>query len=503
MAGTKKDVFVDIAVIGAGLTGLMYAHVARQKGYRVALIEKHFKVGGYATNFSRAKRTLTFDCSQHKITGIGPEGNVRNALERCGLWDKIPFEYYQGLSTVRIAGKQYELPASYPDLKSYLYATFPQSKVGLDTFFHDVETHGYQNYMFARMALGEYELNRDLLGGSRQLSKITAKTYFESIFADRDLIIIFSAIAANLGAVAQEIDALYFLHFAYTFLTTGTGWVTGTSQSLSDTIAKTYEDNGGEIYLKESAESLVIENQEVQYLDTNRYRFHTNQVVATCCPHIVHQIATPGSLGPKFQSQLDKLEFGYGNFTVYLGLDQSPESLGLTRSEYLLENPATQHRTSEAIQGDERYNDFTVGVTNYHYLDPKMGPIIQIIALDHKGPWFELDRKSYKQEKARIAELLVQRVLREFPQLEGHIAYQEASTPKTNHRYTNSPEGSAFGYKALPGRNLRFLQRPKVNGLSFVGTWVSGAGYEPAICLGFTHAYLLPEKQAQPMALAS
>jgi all-trans-retinol 13,14-reductase len=502
MPGPKKDVFVDIVVIGAGLTGLMYAHVARQKGYRVALLEKHFKVGGYATNFMRAKRSLVFDCSQHKITGIGPTGNVRNALQRAKLWDKITFEPYQDLSTIRIAGKQYELPAPYPELKAYLYETFPNSATGLDTFFNDVETHGRQNYMFARMALGEYELDRDLLGPSRQLSKITAKSYFNSLFKDEDLVTIFSSIAVNLGAVAQEIDALYFLHFAFTFLTTGIGWVKGTSQSLSNTIAEAYEDNGGEIYLRESAESLKIEQGQVQYVETSRYRFHSNQVVATCCPHIIHQISTPESLGPKFETNLNKLKFGYGNFTVYLALDQSPESLGFTRSEYLIENPNTQHRTEEELAGDDRYQNFTIGLTNYHYLDPKMGPIVQIIVLDHKGPWFELDRKSYKEEKERVANILVSRMIKEFPQLEGHITYQEASTPKTNHRYTHSPEGSAFGYKALPGRNLRFLQRPKVDGLSFVGTWVSGAGYEPALCLGFTHAYLLPDKEQDSLALA-
>lgn len=495
MPKPKKQIETDIVVIGAGLTGLMYANVARQKGYRVALVEKHFKVGGYATNFVRAKRSLVFDCSQHKITGIGPHGNVRNALIRAGLWDKLQFEYYTDLTTVRVGGKEYRLPAAYSPLKQYLLEQFPASKKGLTTFFSDVESHGRQNYMFARMALGEYELNRELLGGSRKLSKRTAKEYFESLFCDEDLVIIFSAIAVNLGAVAQEIDALYFLHFAFTFLSTGAGWVKGTSQSLSDTLSNEFRKLGGEIFLKQCVEHIEVQNDEIQWVDTTRYRFHTKRVVATCCPHLLPKLTDPGVLGDRFENNLSKLEFGYGNFTVYLGLDQAPESLGVTRSEYLIESKSTAWRTHEELHSDARYDKFTLALTNYHYLDSAMGPILQIIVLDHKGRWFDLSRSDYKVEKERVTELLVERMLEEFPQLRGHITYRESSTPKTNQRYTNSPEGSAFGYKAIPGRNLRFLQNPKVQGLSFVGTWVSGAGYEPAICLGFTSAYLLPNKE--------
>ena len=78
----KRELDADIVVIGAGLSGLMYGIVAAQKGYRVAVVEKHFKPGGYATNFARERQKYVFDCSLHKITGLGPEGNMRNALIR-------------------------------------------------------------------------------------------------------------------------------------------------------------------------------------------------------------------------------------------------------------------------------------------------------------------------------------------------------------------------------------------------------------------------------------
>lgn len=493
----KRELEVDIVIIGAGLSGLMYGIVAAQKGYRVAVVEKHFKPGGYATNFARERQRYVFDCSLHKITGLGPQGNLRDALKRAKLWDKLEFHFYGQLSCIVVGERRYEIPADPAELRRRLLAWFPASRAGVEQFFEDMNTHGRQNYMFARMALGEYALERQLLERSRELSRMRAKAYFSTLFQDPDLVLIFSTLAINLGVVAEDADALYYLHFAYTFLTQGAAYVTGSSQSLSNALAAELERLGGGVYLKERVEAVAVSDGAIASVETRTCLFRTASVVATCAPQVLESVVHPaGALGTGFRSKLESLELGYGAFSVYLALDTPPARLGLEQSEYLVSDSEVRDLAPEERESDARYLRLPLGITNYHKLDPSLGCIVVMTVLDHAARWFELEKPEYKREKARVMALLLERALRSFPGLAGHILMQEASTPRTNQRYTSSPGGSAFGFKAVPGRNVRFLQRPAVRGLSFCGTWVSGAGYEPALCLGFTQATLLPDAAA-------
>ncbi len=494
MAKEKVEYECDIVVIGAGLCGLTFANTAAMRGWNVAVVEKHFKPGGYATNFERNKGEYTFDCSQHKITGIGPDGNMRDALTRAGLWDKIDFKLYTDLTCVIIEDKRYEFPVEYAGIKKKTYEYFPEDKEGIDQFFADIESHGMQNYMFARMALGEYKLNTDLLSESRKLSKRTAKEYFESLFSNPHLTIIWSTIASNLGCLPEEADALYFLHFAYTFLSTGVGYVQGTAQSLANNLAKEAEARGVRFFYSEEVQNIHVKDGAVDSVETKRSIIRSPEVVATCAPQVVRKTITEGTLGPKFDEKIAKLQVGLSSFINYLALDVPPEELGFKRSEYFLTTLQGIHLSNDEKQTDKRYQYWPILITNYHKLDPSLGNILQVTSHDIAGNWFELDRLQYREEKKRISDIIMGRFFEEFPQVRGHIEFHDMSSPKTNYKYTRSPEGAAYGFKATPGRNVRFLQKPRVQGLQFVGTWVNGAGYEPAVCLGFTYAYLRPEK---------
>lgn len=51
------------------------------------IFEKHFFIGGYATNFKR--KGYNFDVSLHGIGGLQEGGNPYNILKYCDVLDKI------------------------------------------------------------------------------------------------------------------------------------------------------------------------------------------------------------------------------------------------------------------------------------------------------------------------------------------------------------------------------------------------------------------------------
>lgn len=479
----------DEIVVGAGLTGLVYANVAAAHGRNVVVLEQHTKVGGYASNFKR-KRQYIFDCSLHKITGLGENGNLADALERAGLLELIDFHLYENLTTFIIGGRVIKLPADGRKFFQCLSREFPDQSTALEKLSSDIRSHGYQNYMLARLALGEYQIDPSLIIGSKALSKITAFEYFRSIFDNDDLITLFCALSVNLGVEAYEADALYFLHFAYTFLFTDKGYIKGSSQTLSDILAAELERRGGTILVREPVTKLKVAGNKLTGCQTKRYDISAKHIVFTACPHQIAELLPEQCHSTGFFEKLDKLEFGLGAFIVYLGLDAPPHECGLTVSDYLVGDTDYLHNAEVALNTDTRYDCWPLSISNYHELDPDYGYVVQLEILDHKSDWFDLDRDAYRKKKKHMALRIIDRACKNFPALKDHIKYMDISTPRTNYKFTGSGGGSAFGYKPVPGRNTRFLQTPPVAGLQFVGTWVNGAGYEPAMCLGFTTATL-------------
>lgn len=499
----KQILTADEIVVGAGLTGLVYANVMAASGKKVVLVEKHTKPGGYATNFSR-KRRFVFDCSLHKITGFGSNGNVEDALKRAGLFEIIEFHPYTHLTTFRYQDKTLSLPANGESFMACLRDTFPGEKAALDALYQDIQTHGYQNYMLARMALGEYDIDADLFFESKQLSKVSTYQYLTERFSDQQLITLFCSLAINLGVEAVEADALYFLHFAYTFLFTEKRFIKGSSQALSDALARAFEARGGTLLVREEVSHIEVANGRVTGIESRRFHIHGESLIFTGCPHQIMRLLPENVLDDSYRSKFDKLSFGLGAFIVYLGLDVPPTEVGFTQQDYLLASGEYLEQAQEACHEEDRYRTWPLSISNYYALDAAYGNVLQLEILDQQDDWLDLPRDEYKAKKARIMETILDRAKQQFPEMASHITFIEASTPRTNKKFTNSEGGSSFGYKPLPGRNMRFLKKPPVDGLTFVGTWMNGAGYEPAICLGFTAATLKcreAQKRTSPQPL--
>ena len=491
----KQVISADELIIGAGLSGLMYGLVAIADDHKVVITESHYKPGGYATCFMREKGKYVFDCSQHKITGLGPNGNLRDSLERAGVWDLLKFYFYDDLTTIIYQGKALVVPSGAEDIKTMLLTNYPHEAQGINQLFLDITTYGYQHYMFGRMMLGEYNLDKELLPDSRRLAGITAKQYFRALFTDNQLTEILSSVAIYLGTLANEANAFYFLHFLYTTFYTGQAYIKGTGQQLSTILANEFKRRGGIIILNNPAERIHLDDSmRVAHVETLKKDIATDKILAACSPSAIIGMLGKENVSSAFLNKLNSLEIGWGHFCVYLVCTCPPADLGFESSEYLLVADDGDDCTAEDYQSEEYFHKLTVSITNYHQIYAEGGYILQIIILDHASNWFELDKSEYFAKKNRVQELLMKRVCRYFPKLEGNVQFKESSTPKTNFDYTSSQNGSAFGYKVMPKTNLGFLNQFPVKGISLVSGWTAGPGYEAAMCLGFTHATMQKNK---------
>ncbi len=85
---TKKK----IAVVGAGISGLICAYELQKKGFEVIVYEKENQVGGRMS--SRSKNGLTFDIGANHLCGL--YGSMQTYCKEFGItWKKMHFDVYR------------------------------------------------------------------------------------------------------------------------------------------------------------------------------------------------------------------------------------------------------------------------------------------------------------------------------------------------------------------------------------------------------------------------
>ena len=95
--------------------------------------------------------------------------------------------------------------------------------------------------------------------------------------------------------------------------------------------------------------------------------------------------------------------------------------------------------------------------------------------------WSSLSSEEYKRKKEELAAALTERIVKEFPELEGRIELLDCWTPLTYSRYCNAYHGSYMGFVTTVGsKQCRFKGVVKgLDNLMVAGQWVMSPGGLP------------------------
>ena len=128
-----------------------------------------------------------------------------------------------------------------------------------------------------------------------------------------------------------------------------------------------------------------------------------------------------------------------------------------------------------------------ISVKNYSY-DPSFAPegraVLQANLVQTDADylyWESLSREEYVQKKAELTEEITDRILKEFPELEGRIELLDSWSPMTYNRYCNAYHGSYMGFVTTVGnKQMRFKGVVKgIDNLYVAGQWVMSPGGLP------------------------
>jgi phytoene dehydrogenase-like protein len=465
----------SVAIIGAGMGGLAAGVYSRLAGLKTTIFEMHDKPGGLCTAWTR--KGYTFDGCIHHLAGCRP------GTPSFRLWKDLgamPREilYPADLTQVETSdGKTLTVYTDLDRLEEHLLGLSPR------------DGRTIRRYVRALHTFTQFDLFDAMMGSRRDWARLfrfapTAMRWgrltmrrFAEQFDDPFL-------RRAMATIQYDwIDTPVILHLN---ILAGSsieryGFPAGGSLRFAQAIADRYASLGEEIRYRTKVEAILVEKGRaigVRLADGTECR--ADAVISNATPH-----ATLLDLvGEKHLNDKLRASFAQPQDEMVMGVHVS---LGLARD--LSDEPhAMVLWLPEPVQLADRVRD-RLDLELFGF-DPSLAPLgkgVMKVLLDSSWSyWAELHRDcaSYRAEKERLAESVLQLLERRFPGISTQVEVCDVATPVTTQRYT----GVGQGFSSSPRWGAMMLARPMtvpgVQNLQIVGQSAGGAGIPGCAMMG-------------------
>jgi len=160
---TENNDQFDVAIVGAGLGGLIAGAKLAKEGKKVLIVEQHSKLGGCATHFKR--NGISFEIGLHEMDGLNNPDDPKNLI----FSDLNVFEHVEFLQVpefYRITNGRFDVvvPHGVSEAINAITIAFPKEHQAINTFFRDIEKisrslrtrNMVELSEYANMTVGEY-----------------------------------------------------------------------------------------------------------------------------------------------------------------------------------------------------------------------------------------------------------------------------------------------------------------------------------------------------------
>jgi phytoene dehydrogenase-like protein len=463
-----------LIIIGAGIAGLATGCYARMNGYDVEIFEMHTQPGGMCTSWAR--RGYIFDYCIHNLSGTAPGSDLRQVWDELGALDNTKIIDQEVF--VRVEGPSGESLDWFTELDKlgpYLKSVAPEDSRPIDDLI-DV-ARKFIGVDFFAMQLGGFRRTAKLLSrlpAVNRWSKVKLGEFsqrFQNPFLRRAFLHVMYDIP---GA---EVPMLALLLFMSGFENRDLGWPVGGSLAFSRRIEKRLKDLGGLVNYRSRVKKILVENDRavgVRLKDGSEHR--GDRVISAVDGYsTIFEMLEGRYLNETIrQYYRDVCESSPFGLVIFLGLDGSlegePQALTMLFEEPLDLGDIEQDSLHLIIFGPETG------------LAPEGKSVLKIEAQANYFYWKkrrDADLRTYREEKERIARLIIDRIASRFPSLREKIEIMDVSTPPTAERFT----GNRFGWQAgPPKKNTAKIMRkglsrtlPGLDNFSMVGQWASAS----------------------------
>ncbi|MCP4600063.1 MAG: FAD-dependent oxidoreductase [Proteobacteria bacterium] len=495
----------DAVIVGAGLGGLTSAAKLAKEGRRVLVIESHDKVGGYATSFSRDG--YTFDASLHNMGPFnGTIETIFNNLELDKKIEYIPFEYFQ---KVVFPEHSFLIERGLSKFVQYLIEQFPSEKQGIQGIIEEMINvrKGFEEIETMTLdGSSEDEVSPMLAVKYPQFVELVFSSYnelLETYVNDEKLKGLLGNIWWYFGLPPSEVAAILYSVPGVGYIEYAGGYIKGTSQKLSDSLAEIITENRGRILLNTKVNRILVTDRKTDGVITDDGEiFYTDLVISNAgANNTFTKLIDEAQLEKKYLKRIRRLKNALSAIQLYIGLDCTTEELGIIEHSFTVFSSYNHDENYQNIV-DGQYDQSFFSCMSYSQIDKSVAPegkgIINIFSLDHIKNWETLSNADYLNKKKKVTDEIINKAEKFIPKLREHIVLTELGTPRTMKRYTSNPDGSISGPSQIVTQSGLNRLKPEtpIEGLYLVGSSIyPGGGYPSVISSGYRVANTILQKE--------
>jgi phytoene dehydrogenase-like protein len=438
LAGARDQ--YDVVVIGSGLAGMTAANILGRAGYRVLLLEQHYKLGGMATWFKRPGGHI-FDVSLHGF----PVGMIKSCRR---YWTREIADSIVELKHIRFDNPMFQLTTTYnrEDFTELLTSGFGVTRETVEAFFD-----------YAR-GMNFYDDQ-----------SMTTRELFERFFPGRQDIVrlLMEPIVYANGSTLEDHALTYGIVFS-NFMSKGVWTFEGGTDRLVELMHADLVKSGVDVRIRCNVERIEVEHGRVAGVTVNGRTIRTRAIISNSnLKATILNLVGAEHFDSKFVEDTRAVRLNNSSTQVYIALkpeERVPEETG----DLLFSSTAREFRTDLLLS-----RNITSRTYSFYYprTRPQGRPRCLIVSSTnaHYSDWAHLPDDEYEASKQDLIEGTLDHLERYVPRIRERIDHVEAATPKTFQHYTQHVQGASFGTK-FEGLAVSRALPEQVKGLYHAGS---------------------------------
>jgi phytoene dehydrogenase-like protein len=466
----------DVIIIGSGIGGLTTAVLLTKIfNKKVLVLEQHFVAGGQTHEFSRTKdgKKYSWDVGVHYIGEMKKGKMSRKIFDYITngnlKWNKMPFHFEKFV----YPDFSFKQPSDPKEFQNDLIEMFPNEEDAIKQYFKDVKTAAkwmQTNLTFKIMPSWMRFFMNIFKKDDSELALSTTKEYLDKNFKDKKIKALLSSTWGDYGLPPGKSAFLMHSMVVRSYLYGGYFPIGGAS-SIAESMIPIIEQGGGKVMTNTSVDEIIIKNNVAVGVKVKKRKeeieYFAKDIVSDAGAYNTYIKLIPESFNISFRDEIKKAVNDFSTNTLYLGLKESPEKLGIKGENHWI---YTSYDHDDIFQKNQKSDAiYSAFVSFPSFKNPKAKThTCEIICFSSYKDFEKWDDTKwmkrgddYKKYKEELSKKLLDFVEESIPGLTELVHYSELSTPLTMEYFTKWEKGNFYGIPVTPQRYKYKWMSPK------------------------------------------